>query len=82
MDHIYGYFDCGSGGALAITGLQHPQLALLDGKLNVLHIVVELLKLLADLRKLRIYLGHALCQLGDGNRSADTRHDILALGIN
>jgi len=30
----------GLGGALAVAGLQHPQLALLDGEFQILHVAV------------------------------------------
>ena len=41
------------GGALAVAGLQHVQLVLLHGELDVLHVVVVLLELLADLPSAR-----------------------------
>src|SRR3972149_12181299 len=55
------------GGALAVAGLQHPELAVLDGPLDVLDLTVVLLQALADLlqlgegpRHLALQLGHRL----------------------
>ena len=45
VGHIHGDLDRGLGGALAVAGLQHPQLAALDGELHILHIVVVLFQL-------------------------------------
>ena len=36
--------QCGLGGALARAGLQHPQLALLDGEFEILHVAVMALR--------------------------------------
>jgi hypothetical protein len=43
LHHVHRDLHGGGGGALAHAGLQHPQLALLDGELDVLHILVVLL---------------------------------------
>ncbi len=40
----HGHLQSGGGGALAVAGLQHIELAILDGELHVLHVVVVLLK--------------------------------------
>ena len=69
------------GGTLAVTGLQHEELAILDGELHVLHILVVVLEAGSDLNELIVDLGHLLMQLADGRRSTDTGHDILALGV-
>ena len=42
--------------ALAIAGLEHVELALLDGELDVLHILVVLLQEIADINKLVVDL--------------------------
>ena len=49
--------DCG-GGALAVAGLQHVQLVLLHGELDVLHVAVVLLQRLAHLQQFGVGLGH------------------------
>ena len=45
-------------GALAVAGLQHPELALLDRELHVLHVAVVLLEDAVDAHELGIGLGH------------------------
>ena len=54
FQHIHGDFHHGSTGALAVTGLQHPQFAILNGKLEVLHIAVVVFKFLLDLEQFLI----------------------------
>ena len=46
--------------ALSVTGLQEPQLALLNGELHVLHVVIMVLQVLLNLVQLSINLGHSL----------------------
>ena len=69
------------GGALAVTGLEHIELAALDGELHVLHVLVVLLQALGDVDELVIHVGHDFLKLGDGLRGADAGHDVLALGV-
>ena len=81
------------GGALAVAGLQHVELALLHGEFEVLHVAVMRLELRANPVELREHLRHRLfhrrviaaaslarrpCQR---QRGADPGDDILALGI-
>ena len=47
--HLGGDADGGHAGALAVAGLQHPEAAVLDGELDVLHVLVVGLEALADL---------------------------------
>ena len=82
------------GGALAGARLQHPQLALLDGEFEVLHVAVMLLERVVDALQLgeglrqrtfpstacRSRLPCARC-LGDFLRRADAGDDVLALRI-
>ena len=81
VHQVDGDLQGGGGSALAVTGLQHIQLAILDGELHILHILVVVLQLGGDLHKLVINLGHLLLQMGDGERGADTGHHVLALGV-
>ena len=92
-EHVHGHLDCGQAGALAYAALQHPELAFLDGELNILHIVEMLLQLPADLVKLRIDLGHRLLEgleilvmfvlgsLVERVGGADTCDHVLSLGV-
>ena len=42
--HVHRDLDDGLGGTLAVAGLEHPQLAALDGELHILHVCVMLLE--------------------------------------
>ena len=44
FDHLDGDTERGRRGALAHTGLEHPELSLLDGELDVAHVPVVFLK--------------------------------------
>ena len=82
LNHIQRDVNGGKTRALSVTGLQHPQFAFLDGKLNVLHITEVLLKFLTSYKKLLVRLGKIFGHLRDGLRCADTSNYVLALGIN
>ena len=68
-------------GALAVTGLQHVELAVFDGELHILHIAVMLFKAAGNVNKLLINLRHGICQRGDRLRGADAGYNVLALCI-
>ena len=69
--------------ALAHARLEHPELALLDGELNVAHIVEVVLEDLED--ALEVVGGllerRVFSEFLDRHRVADTRNDVLALGV-
>ncbi len=79
--------------ALAVPRLQHPELALLDGELHVLHVAVVLLQHAVNANELlergrhcvfhRRLVGAGLLprDLGDLLRRADAGDDVLALGV-
>ena len=67
--------------SLAVPGLQHVELFILNGELHILHIPVVVLKLVAHILELLEHLRHNLFHLCDGHRSTDTCHHVLALGI-
>ena len=80
-DHVDRHAQRGPPGALAHPGLEHPELALLDGELGVAHVAVVALEpgedpqqLLVDLREL---VGQCRQRLG----VADAGHHVLALGV-
>ena len=81
LDHIDRKAHGGEAGPLAVPRLQHPELAFLDGELNVLHVAIVLLQRLADLFELLVNGGHVLLELGDLLGGADAGNDILALGV-
>ena len=68
-------------GALAVTGLEHIELTVLNGELHVLHITVVILKQLADLLEVGKRLGELGLHLGNGHGGANTCNDVLALCV-
>ena len=80
-------------GALAVAGLQHPELAAFDGELEILHVAVVSLQhfgrlgeLLEHSRHQRFERGLAGARgssrgLGDVLRRADAGHHVFALGV-
>ena len=84
LDHLDSDAQSGGGGTLAHAGLEHPELALLDGKLDVAHVTVVILKRQEDTLKLLTCGLEARggLEVGDGLGIADAGHDVLALGVN
>ena len=81
VDEIAGDLHRGGSGTLAVAGLQHVELLVLDGELHILHVAVVVLELGADVGELLVGLGHDLGQLVDGLRGADAGDDVFALGV-
>ena len=81
VDEVAGNLHRGGSGALAVTGLEHVELLVLDGELHVLHVAVVVLELGADVGELLVSLGHDLGQLVDGLRGADACDDVFALCV-
>src|SRR5919106_1039488 len=81
FNHIDGNTHGCEASSLSRPGLQHPKLAIFDRKLNVLHILVMLLKISADLLQLAVRLGHDRLQFSDGPRSSDAGDYIFALCV-
>ena len=48
VHQVAGDLQRGGGGALAVAGLEHVELAVLDGELHVLHVAVVVLQRVAD----------------------------------
>ena len=84
LDHFDSDAQGGGGGALAHAGLEHPELALLDGELDIAHIAVMILERQEHaLEPLTCGLeARGGLEVGDGFGVADTGDDVLALGIN
>ncbi len=57
-DHLHGDTDSGMGSTFTGTGLQHVEFSLLDGKLNILHILVMLLEQITNFYQLLITSRH------------------------
>ena len=67
--------------ALAVAGLQHEQLAVLNGELEILHVAIVILQHGGDFAKLGVHRGIPAFQLGDGVRRADAGHHVFALRV-
>ena len=93
VQHVDRHVQGGGAGPFADAALQHPELPLLDGELDVEHVGEVLLQLGADGVELLVDFGHGvlhahevlvLLVLGvvvDRARGADARHDVFALGV-
>ena len=71
----------GGGGALADAGLEHPQLAALDRELDVTHVAVVGLELAHDGAQFVVDGLVDALEVGQGQRVADARNDVLALRV-
>ena len=83
LDHLDSDAQSGGCGTLAHTGLEHPELTLLDGELDVAHVAVVILKRQEDTLKLftcRLEARGGL-EVGNGLGVADAGNDVLALGV-
>ena len=69
------------GRPLARARLQEIELALLDGELDVLHVLVMALEAAGDGQQLVVDRGHPALEVVDVLRGADARHHVLALGV-
>ena len=81
VDHLHRDAHAGEAGALPVAALQHVELLVLDGELDVLHVLVVLLELLADVEQLLVGLREHLAELFDLLRRADAGDDVLALRV-
>ena len=81
LEHIHGELERGGRGPFAVARLQHEKLAVLDGELDILHVLEMLLERGADLEQFRVALRHQLLQLEDGLRCAHASHDVFSLRI-
>ena len=90
VGHLDGDPQAGRCGAFAVAGLQHIQLVLLHGELDVLHVEVVALELVAHFQQLVVGGGQRLLHadlagfgagLGERLRGADAGDDVLALGV-
>ncbi len=81
LHQVHGDFQRRAGGALAVPGLEHIEVAPLDGELHVLHIPIVVLQPGGDVHELVIDGGVDLLQLGDVGGAADAGHHVLALGV-
>ena len=81
VDKVASDLDSGGGGALAVTGLEHVQLALLDSELHVLHVAVMVFERVANLQELLVNVGKNFRHFGNGHRRANACNDVFALRV-
>ena len=83
LDHFDGDAQGGGGSAFTHACLEHPELALLDGELDIAHIAVMVLERqehALELLTCRLEARGGL-EVGDGLGVADTGDDVLALSV-
>ena len=80
-DEVDGDLHHRLAGALAVAGLQHEQLTLLDRELEVLHVAEVILEELRDAHELGVRGRQLLRELGDRLGRADAGDDVLALRV-
>ena len=73
INEVAGDLQSSLCGALAVTGLQHKELAIFDGELHVLHILVVVFQAGCDLNELIVNLRHFLVQLADRGKEYGCR---------
>ena len=81
LEQVVGDAEGGLGGALAHPGLEHPQVPLLDGELDVAHVAVVLLEALHVLHEGAVARRVEAFEVGEREGVADAGHDVLALGV-
>ena len=81
VDELGGDDERGRRGALADPGLQHPQLAALDGELDVAQVAVVLLQRGHDAEQLVVSCLVEPLQVLQRHGVADAGDDVLALGV-
>ncbi|MPM36798.1 hypothetical protein SDC9_83400 [bioreactor metagenome] len=81
VDQVAGDLDRRPRGALAVAGLQHVELLVLDGELHVLHVPVVLLHPVHGVQELVVGLREDLLHLGQRPGRTDARDDVLALRV-
>ena len=73
--------NAAAGGALADPGLQHPELAALDGELDVAQVAVVVLELCHDRDQLVVGRLVDALEVGQRHGVADAGDDVLALRV-
>ena len=81
VNEVAGNLESSLSGSLAVTGLEHIELAVFNGKFHILHISVVLFQSLANLLELSKCLGELLLHLGNLHRCTNAGNDIFALSI-
>ena len=81
VDELAGDPEGRLGGPLPHPRLEHPELAVLDGELDVAQVAVVVLERRHDRHELVVRLLVQLLQVGERDGVADARDDVLALRV-
>ena len=81
LDELHRDPERGGGGPLADAGLQHPELAALDGELDVTQVAVVVLQRPHDVHELVVGGLVDPLEVLQRHRVADAGHHVLALGV-
>ena len=93
LEHVHCHVEGSDTGPLSYAALEHPELAVLDCELDVLHIAEVLLKMEADavkfginfrhcsLKRLKVLVVRVLCRLVERVRGTDTCNHVLSLCV-
>jgi len=81
IDHVHRDFYRGGRGALPVSGLQHVQLAALDGELEVLHVAIVKLHATSDVLELLVGGRHISVEGTNGLRGANAGNHVFALRV-
>src|SRR5207244_11499888 len=79
--HLDREADGGKPRALAVAGLKHKELSILDGELEILDVSEMVLELCANLLEFCVGFRKMVLQFGDVFRRADAGDNIFALRI-
>ena len=81
VNQLDGNAEGGGSGTLADTGLEHPQLAALDGEFDVAQVTVVGFELVHDSAQLVVDRLVDLLKIGQRQRVADTCNDVFTLCV-
>ena len=81
IDQLRGYAESRGGGTLTHTSLEHPQLAALNGELNVTHVLVVSLQFAHDRQELFVGFGILVSEFRKRLRVSDARNNVFTLRV-
>src|SRR4030095_11024233 len=79
FNHIDGNPNRRETRTFSVASLEHPELAVFNGKFDVLHVAVVLLERFADTLQFARSVGHDVSKLSDRLWCANTRNHVLPL---
>ena len=81
QNHVVSDLDGGFRGTFAVAGLEHPEFVVLNGELDILHVLVVLLKAFSDICELCVDFRQFILHAQNLGGIANTSHNIFALGV-